>query len=135
MGIPFVQCQVLTFGVLKVSYREQNYIPCIGRDTSVTVVAAFGPFLAHTALVMYYYVVIKLLKSFTELLSPESEVKKDLDRKFAILSLFTLGIPVVSFFSSTCILLSLYYTQQQVEFYKVCFFSSFHFILINELID
>lgn len=115
---------VLIGGILKISTKKGSSSPLVGRDTAITVFAATGPFLAHTGLVAYYYVVLKLLKSFTNLLSLQD--RKDLDHKFSILTLLTLSIPVISFFSSFSITMGLIYTHHYVTFYQVICSFSFH---------
>lgn len=106
----------LTLGVLKVCLQGQNYMLIIGRDNFITVLASCGPFLAHSSLVLYYDVVIKMLKNFTKILTRKE--KRALDRKFLILSLLALTIPILSFLCSFSISVGLLYDN---HFKTICF--------------
>jgi hypothetical protein len=98
------------FSAIKVSSYPDN-IPMVGTDPFVTIIASLGPFLAHFGVVLYYVVVIKILKSFIEFVIVRD--KEVLNRKFAVLTLFALTIPVLSFICCGVMSVGLIYPKYQ----------------------
>ena len=79
------------FAVLKL--RSQNRL-IVGRDAAVTVVAAFLPIFCYCGLVLYYRVVMKFLKGYSCMMSPESKGK--IERRFASLQSKSFLIPLLA---------------------------------------
>ena len=81
------------FSVLKISGRSRNR-PIVGRDASVTIVAVFLPIFCYCGLVLYYHVVMKFLKGYSCMMSPESREK--VEKRFASLLTKSSYIPPLS---------------------------------------
>lgn len=79
------------FAVLKL--HSQNRL-IVGRDAPVTVVAAFLPIFCYCGLVLYYRVVMKFLKGYSCMMTPESRGK--VERRFASLQSKVLLIPLLA---------------------------------------
>ena len=102
------------FAILKVS--DQHH-PVVGRDLSVTLVAAFLPIFCYCGLVLYYHVIMKFLKGYSCMMSPESRDK--VDRKFESLLSKTFLIPPLSIIPCVMPLFSIPFPQYVTEFGKV----------------
>ena len=63
------------FAVFKITGQTR---PIVGRDASVTIIAAFLPILCYCGLVLYYNVIMKFLKGYSCMMSPESREKVDM---------------------------------------------------------
>jgi hypothetical protein len=99
------------FAVLKL--RSQNRL-IVGRDAPVTVVAAFLPILCHCGLVLYYRVVMKFLKGYSCMMTPESRGK--IERRFASLQSKSLLIPLLAIVPCSLPLVSMGHPQYVTVF-------------------
>ena len=102
------------FSVLKVSGRNR---PLVGKDVSVTIVVVFLPIFCYCGLVLYYQVVMKFLKGYSCMMSPESRDK--VDKRFAYLQSKSILIPPLSLVPCVMPLFSIPFPQYVAEFGKV----------------
>ena len=102
------------FSVMKITDRNR---PLVGRDLSVTILAAFLPIFCYCGLVLYYHVVMKFLKGYSCMMSQESRDK--VDRRFAYLQSKSIIIPPVSIIPSVMPLFSIPFPQYTTDFGKI----------------
>jgi hypothetical protein len=94
------------FAVLKLHSQHRSIV---GRDAPVTVIAALLPILCYCGLVLYSRVVMKFLKGYSCMMTPESRGK--VDRRFASLQSKALLIPLLAIVPCSLPLFSMGYPQ------------------------
>ena len=99
---------------LKILYKDQQII---GKGFTMTFLGAFLTLFAQWGLVIYFFVVIKCLKSYTAMMTVERSER--VSRRFYILSRFCLMIPPTSFIYSIMPLVGLPYPRHQQIFASI----------------
>jgi hypothetical protein len=107
MGICSVIC-----GILKVSYVDEQR-PLIGRDLSVTLVAAFTYFFTSLGMFLYLQVIIQFLRGYARMISTSSS-ERVLKRLFKMSNLSWCIVPAVVI-SSILLLIALAYPSHSKE--------------------
>ena len=102
----FLACMIIvtSISILKIIHKDQQII---GRDFTMTFLGTFLPLFAQWGLVIYFFVVIRCLKSYTVMMTAERSER--VAKGFAILSAICLTIPPTSFMYSVLPLVGLPY--------------------------
>ena len=109
----FLACMVIvtSISILKIIHKDQQII---GRDVAMTFLGTLLPLFAQWGLVIYFFVVIRCLKSYTTMMTAERSVR--VVRRFAKFSTICLMIPPTSFMYSVLPLVGLSYPAYESKF-------------------
>jgi hypothetical protein len=84
------------FALVKFIYQDTQLV---GRDIGISILSALAAPLCFTSLTCYFFIVIKFLKSMTELENMSPEVQERVTKRFDLLTTFVYFIPPMSIVS------------------------------------
>jgi hypothetical protein len=101
------------FAVVKLIYKDQMLI---GRDIGISILYWLTAPLCFTSLIIYFFIVIKFLKSMTESMS--SAIKEKVAKRFDLLTTLVYYIPPLSVISTVLPLFGIGFAEYRNIFAK-----------------